>query len=174
MSKFLPKEAIKGHRGYYPVCNKAEWDALPDVYKSMTWYPTKVYNRSLHREELTIPEYVEFDVVFYDPYKVRGTFRVHVQEVQKILFCSVDSDLLLYSICGVVFANGERWGAEWKQDTRTGAFAVYASGKMIGQQGGFLGHVPEDIEETEDGFKWKGFVNSNNRIHHAGLSPWYR
>lgn len=173
MNKFLPKEPIKGHRGYYPVCNKAEWDALPAVYKAMEWYPVDVYNPYLHRNEKTIPEYIEFEVIFLDAYKTRGIFRVHVQEVQKILFCSVDSDIHLHSICGVVFANGERWGAEWKQDSKTGAFAVYASGKLIGMQGGYLGHIPSNIEETEDGFKWKGIVNTNTRCHYTSLSPWY-
>lgn len=174
MSKFLPKEPIKGHRGYYPVCNKAEWDALPEVYKSMEWFPVEVYNQAHRKSETTVAEYIEFDVTFLDAYKCRGVFRVHVQEVQKILFCAVDSDIHLHSVCGVVFANGERWGAKWEQDTKTGAFAIYASGKLIGEQGGYLGFIPKDIEETEDGFKWKGIQNSGNRCHHTLLAPWYR
>lgn len=172
MKKFMPKEQKKGYCGFYPVTNAEEWDELPVVYKAMEWFPVDVFDDYLRRKVRTIPEYVLFDAIYVEPYGIHATVKVHVQEVQKILFCNFpDSGLLLHSICGVVFQNGEEWMAEWKQDTRTGAFGVYAYGKLIGRQGGYLGAVPENIEETEDGFKWKGFGSYKNRCHYELSNP---
>ena len=169
----LPKEEIKGHRGYYPVCNAEEWEKLPKVYKAMDWMPVEVYNTRYNHKETTVAEYVEFDVCYLEPYRIHATVKVHVQEVQKILFCLYeDTQCHLYSVSGVVFANGERWGAKWLQDTRTGAFAIQASGKIVGMQGGFYGHIPCQIERTEDGFKWTGYRSGlKNRCHYEVSNP---
>lgn len=168
----MPSKPIDGHRGFYPACNAEEWEAVPALYKAMEWFPIEVYNTRWRKNETTVVESVIFDVVFIRPYKCRARVEVHVQEVQNILFCShKDPDCQLYSICAVKFANGEVWGAEWKQDTRTGAFAVYASGKQVGAQGGYMGFVPENIEKTEDGWKWKGFGNYSGRCHYALMNP---
>ena len=147
---FLPKEQQKGKRGYYPVTTAEEWDALPKVYKAMEWFPVEVYNTYLGRKETTVAEYVEFDVVYMMPYRIHATVKVHIQEVQKILFCSFDDpQCQLYTVSGVVFSNGERWGAKWMQDTKTGSFAIYAGGKLVGKQGGYLGFIPCQIEKTD-------------------------
>lgn len=168
----MPEKPIAGRRGFYPVCTADEWEALPKVYKAMEWFPVEVYNTRWHKTETTVAEKVIFDVTFMRPYKIRARVEVHVQEVQSILFCLHDDpDCHLYSICAVKFANGEEWGAEWKQDTKTGAFAVYASGKLIGKQGGFVGFVPENIEKTETGWKWKGYGDYTGRCHYALSNP---
>lgn len=169
----MPTKPIDGHLGFYPVCNAEEWENLPNVYKAMEWFPIEVYNTRWHKKETTVVEKVIFDVIFLRPYKVSARVEVHVQEVQSILFCSHEGipDCHLYTICAVKFANGEEWGAEWKQDTKTGAFAVYAGGKKVGEQGGFLGFVPENIEKAEDGWKWRGVGNYNGRCHYALMNP---
>ena len=168
----MPAKPISGHRGFYPACNAEEWESVPKVYKAMEWFPIEVYNTRWHKKETSVVEKVIFDVIFLKPYKVRARVEVHVQEVQNILFClHENTDCHLYSICAVKFANGEEWGAEWKQDTKSGAFAVYASGHCVGMQGGFLGFVPENIEKTEDGWKWKGVVNCDGRCHYALMNP---
>ena len=168
----LPKTYNGGKRGYYPVSSEQEWDDLPEVYKAMDWMPVKVYNPWHNKEEMTVAEYIEFDVVYMEPYKVRATVKVHVQEVQKILFCLFkDAQCHLYTISGVEFANGVHWYAEWKQDVRTGAYAVYASGIKIGIQGGYMGYIPCCIERTEDGFKWRGCHDYKNRSHYELLNP---
>lgn len=170
-NKFLPKVRIEGHRGYYPVCNAQEWEALPLVYRAMEWFPVEVYNYAHRRKETTVAEYVLFDVVYAEPYKIRAVVKVHVQDVQKILFCAFDdTQFHLYSVCGVVFANGVEWGAKWTQDVNTGAFAIWADDKMVGRQGGYMGFIPCQIEETEDGFKWAGFKGPN-RCHYTLLNP---
>ena len=158
---FLPKVQKEGYCGYYPVTSEQEWNDLPNVYKSMEWFPVEMKRNGY--TESTVVEYVEFEVVYMTPYKVRGTFRVHRQEIQKILFCSFPhADCLLYSINGVVFANGVRWGAKWLQDSTTGAFKVVAGGTTLGQQGGCQGFVPNNIERTEDGdWKYKGYTKGN-------------
>ena len=167
---FLPTTQIPGKIGYYPVSSAEEWEALPNVYKAMDWFPVKMKNRGF--EETTFVEYVEFDVTYALPYKVSGTFRVHRQEVQKILFCLFKNpEVHLYTISGVVFQNGERWGAKWYQDSWTGAYEVVASGKIVGRQGGFLGFVPSRIERTEDGgwkYNWK---NCENICHYELSNP---
>ena len=170
---FLPKERIDGHAGYYPVTTAEEWDNLPIVYRAMEWFPVEVYNTRYNMKETTVAEYVEFDVTYMRPYKISATVRVHVQDVQKILFCYFkDTECHLYSVCGVVFANGERWGAKWHQDSRTGAYEIIAGGKRIGTQGGFLGFVPNQIERTDDGgWKWLGYMPNKNRCHYELLNP---
>ncbi len=173
---FLPKdyagEYQKGKRGYYPVCSAEEWDKLPAVYKAMEWFPIEVYNERTKAKETTVVEYVEFNVVYMMPYRVSATVRVHVQEVQKILFCLFeDTPCHLYTISGVVFANGERYGAKWLQDATTGAFAVYADGHCVGMQGGYRGFIPCQIERKEDGsWKWAGY-KPGNRCHYELLNP---
>lgn len=167
----LPQKQIEGKRGYYPVTTAEEWDELPKVYKAMEWFPVDVYNRNLKKKEMTVAEYIEFDVVYMMPYRIHATVRVHVQEVQQILYCfHENADCRLYTVSGVVFRNGEHWGAEWKQDCKTGAFAIYASGKQIGMQGGYMGFIPCKVQKTEDGFKWD-FSNDKNRCHVSLLNP---
>lgn len=169
---FLPENALEGHKGYYPVCNEKEWDALPDVYKAMEWFPVDVYNQRWRKTEKTVAEYVVFDVVYLKPYKIRASVKVHVQDVQKILFCLYnDTQCHLYTISHVIFANGEKWWAKWTQDATTGAFAVWADHKLVGQQGGFMGFIPSQIEKTEDGFKWSGFKAGQNRCHYELTNP---
>ena len=168
----MPPKPIDGHLGFYPACNAEEWENIPAIYKAMQWLPVEVYNTRHRQKETTVVEKVIYDVTFLKPYKVSARVEVHVQETQGILFCSHEhTDCQLYSICAVKFANGEVWGAEWKQDARSGAFAVYACGKRVGMQGGFLGFVPDNIEQTENGWKWKGFVNCEGRCHYALSNP---
>ena len=157
----MPKEQKQGYRGFYPVTSAEEWDELPVVYKVMEWMPVEVYNRGLNKTEQTVAEYIEFDVWYMEPYKIRATVRVHRENFQKIMFCSYDhAQCHLYTVSGVVFENGERWRAEWRQDSTTGAFAIYAGGKQIGMQGGYMGFIPSQVERTEDGFRWKGFTDT--------------
>ena len=168
---FLPKERIDGHAGYYPVESAAEWDNLPAVYKSMEWFPIEMKRNGY--TEKTVAEYVEFDVTYMRPYKINATVRVHVSDVQKILFCYFkNAECLLYTVRGVVFANGVRWGAKWHQDSRTGAYQITAGGTRIGTQGGFLGFVPNNIERTDDGgWKYTGYKHGVNRCHYELLNP---
>lgn len=170
---FMPQEPKKGKMGYYPVENAQEWEELPAVYKAMEWFPVDVYDDYLRKNVKTVPEYVEFNIVYMEPYKIRATVKVHVQEVQKILFCLFkDPQCHLYSISGVVFQNGVRWGAKWLQDRKTGAFAVQASGKIIGQQGGFMGFIPRRIKRTEDGgFAYDSYSKDGNRCHYEYSNP---
>lgn len=165
----FPQERKEGHIGYYPVTSAEEWNELPAVYKSMEWFPVEM-KRNGYSEKTSV-EYVEFDVVYMTPYKVSGTFRVHRQEIQKILFCSFPghSDCHLYSVSAVVFQNGERWPAKWHQDSRTGAYEILACGKRVGTQGGFLGFVPNNIERTDDG-DWKCNWNQNGNITHYQMT----
>lgn len=168
----MPFKPIDGHLGFYPACNAEEWENVPAIYKAMQWFPVEVYNTRWHRKEMTVAKSVIFDVTFLKPYKIRAKVEVHVQEVQSILFCShKDPDCQLYSICGVKFQNGEECGAKWLQDSKTGAFAVYAYNRYIGMQGGFKGFVPDNIEKSEDGWKWKGFTECGGRCHYALSNP---
>ena len=167
---FLPEKQAEGKLGYYPVTSAQEWNDLPKAYKAMEWFPVKM---SCHGyEETTVAEYIEFDVVYMEPYKISATVRVHVQEVQKILFCAFqNAQCHLYSVSGVVFKNGERWNASWKQDSCTGSFAIYASGKQIGMQGGYLGFIPNNIERTEDGGFKINWNMKGNRTHYQLGNP---
>ena len=175
MNKNLfPSKPIDGHIGYYPVCNAKEWDELPFVYKAMEWFPIEVYNdKQFHcKKELTVPEYVVFDVVYATPYRISAEVIVHVQEVQKILFCLFENPQFhLYTISDVIFSNGVKYPAKWTQDSRTGAFAVWACDRLVGKQGGYSGFVPCHIEETEDGFKYTGYVPGQNRCHVQLTNP---
>lgn len=171
---FMPKETKEGKRGFFPVKNEQEWNELPAVYKAMEWFPVDVYDDYLRKNVTTVPEYIEFDVVYMEPYKIRATVRVHVQEVQKILFCLFENaQCHLYSVSGVVFQNGERWGAKWIQDSTTGAFAIQVQGgKIVGKQGGFRGFIPRKIKRTEDGnFEYDSYSTNGNRCHYEFSNP---
>ena len=158
IKKFLPKEQDNGKLGYYPVMNDEEWENLPIVYKAMEWFPIEVYNREWKIKETVTVEYVYFDM-FLTTHKVNAKVRVHRQEVPKLLYRHyADTECLFYTICGVEFSNGQYVAAKWYQDSVTGAFGVYTYGQFVGKQGGFQGYIPSIIEETEDGFKSKGYV----------------
>ena len=169
---FMPKVATNGKRGYFPVSSAEEWDNLPDVYKSMQWFPIEMRRHGY--TEKTFAEYLDFDVIYMLPYKVHATIRVHVQEAQKILFCLFNgTQCNLYTVCGVVFQNGEYWPAKWYQDSITGAFSIYAEGKTIGTQGGYLGFIPSDIEKTADG-TFRHNWNSRDNVCHYQISNPFR
>lgn len=170
----LPKTPIEGHRGYYPVCNKEEWEQLPDLYKVMEWEAVK---DPFDKGRLRGVKFVVFDVSYLEPYGVRARVSVHPQEVQKILFCSFDRpECHLYSICEIELEGGSRLPAEWAQDSHTGAFGIYvraAQGNtLVGRQGGFFGYIPERIKVLEDGtFEYDRQYNEGKRHHYMLLNP---
>lgn len=156
--KMMPEVQEKGKRGFYPVVNKEEWEKLPCIYKAMDWFPIEVpklqWDGKIHREKSFVKEVV-FDCIYIEPYGVRGKLYVHRENFQKIMFCYYGkTDCHLYSVCGVKFENGEEWSAEWKQDTRTGAYALYSNGHCLARQGGFMGYIPESVTETENGYEY--------------------
>lgn len=174
LEKFLPEKPIEGKRGYYPVCNADEWEKLPNVYKAMEWFPTEMKDSRFDIIEKTSPEYIVFDVVYMKPYKISAKVKVHVQEVQKILFClyPLDTQCRLHTVSAVIYENGAERRAEWLQDSQTGAYAIVDyRGNIVGKQGGFGGFIPNQIEETEDGFKWTGFKSGRNRCHYTLTNP---
>lgn len=176
--KFLPKNTKQGKIGYYPVASHEEWEELPAVYKAMEWFPVEVSKMSYSgkmRTEKTFVKNVVFDVPYLEPYGVSAKVSVHRQEVQKILFCLFPrSECHLYTVCEVEFENGERRHAKWWQDSRTGAYAIYTDNHCVGKQGGYQGHIPAIIAETEAGFEYKqGYnaYNSSNINHYEYSNP---
>lgn len=167
----LPDKEIKGHQGYYPVCNAQEWDELPLPYKVMEWSPVKDYR---DKGQLKAVEAVIFDVTYMEPYKIRAKVSVHPQEVQKILFClHKDTQCHLYSVCGIELDGGTQLGAKWLQDSISGAFAIVSGGQLVGQQGGFRGLIPERVQRLEDGtfaYGWN-MQNLTKRSHYEILNP---
>ena len=159
--KFLPKVQAPGKLGYFPPMNDKEWDALPIPYKAMEWFPFNFDGETVR------VEYVEFDT-FLKPYNVRASVKVHRQEVHRILFqrYSGDCGCHLGSIRGAYLSNGRYVPAKWKMDSVTGAFEVIVEpGYIAGKQGGFGWFVPNVIEETKDGFKWRLNKESDNPCH---------
>lgn len=175
-SKFLPKKAIEGKRGYYPVTSHAEWEELPAVYKAMEWFPKKLTRYSYGGkvvEEMSFPRNVIFDCPYIEPYGVSGKVSVSIEEVQKILFCYFGkTECHLYTLCEVEFDNGVRYTAKWYQDSRTGAYAIQCGDTYVGKQGGFQGFVPARIEETESGFEYKqGYQSNSHRCCYQYSNP---
>ena len=166
----LPTEYNSNKLGYYPVTSREEWEALPDLYKTMEWYPVKDPH---HKGTLSAVKSVIFDVPYLEPYGIRAKVSVHPSEVHKILFCLFkDSDCHLYSVSGIELESGTRLGAQWRQDSTTGAFAIYCGGSAVAKQGGFLAHVPESIQRTEDGaFKYNFQHNSERVSYYTRLNP---
>ena len=174
-NKFMPVNQKDGYRGFYPVTNAQEWDELPAVYKAMEWFPIEMklfdHRGELHTEK-TIVKNVVFDALHIMPYKVSAKVSVHRSSVQSILFSShKQHDCHLYTVCEVEFENGERRRAKWVQDTRTGAFAIMVGSRYVGKQGGFQFYVPSNIEDAEDGFKWKGYVAGETITHYDVSNP---
>lgn len=175
LSKFMPKTPKDGYRGFYPVTNAQEWDELPAVYKAMEWFPVEMKRVGYRGEkytEKTIVKNVVFDAVHVTPYKISAKVSVHRSSVQSILFSYHGRcDCQLYTVCEVEFENGERRRAKWLQDTRTGAYAIMAGSQYVGKQGGFQYFVPSNIEETEDGFKWRGYISGDTITHFDVSNP---
>lgn len=121
---FLPKERKEGYIGFYPA-RPEEWQRLPLPLRASTSYPianaghVKAVIFDCYHDELSMPMEVS----------------IHPQNVFKALFCFVQHPQM-YTITAVVMADGSRWGAKWRQDQRTGAFAVYAGGYLVLKQGG--------------------------------------
>lgn len=171
----LPKKEIPGHQGYYPACSQEEWDALPALYKAMDWRAIPdPYDKN---KKLRAVKAVIFDVVYMEPYSVSAKVSVHPEHVHEILFCSHKRpQCQLYSVCGVELEGGRQLGASWRQDTATGAFGIYSGGELVARQGGFMGHIPDRIEKTEDGsFRYKQHYQPNKvTSYYSYVNPFSR
>lgn len=136
---FLPGKPIEGKRGFYPAITDEEYRGLPLPMKCATWDASV--------------KYVIFDTFFAD-YGFSANVEVHADNAFKALFKLSGKDTQLYSVVAVRLKNGERVAAKWLQDTETGAFRIVTlSGRVLGTQGGFRGHVPENCKKDKDG-KW--------------------
>lgn len=63
-----------------------------------------------------------------------------------------ETDTQLYSVCAVRLFDGTRVAAKWVQDSVSGAFRIVTtSGNVLGTQGGFRGHIPENCKKRDDG-----------------------
>lgn len=166
----LPKELIPGHIGYYPVTSYAEWEELPDLYKTMEWEPVA---DPRDKNIISAVKSVIFDVPYMEPYGIRAKISVHPSEVQKILFCLFENpQCLLYSISAVELENGRKLNAKWVQDSLSGSFCINAGGKRIARQGGFRGFIPEHIIKMEDGtFKFDFKYGEGKTTYYELLNP---
>lgn len=136
----LPENGDKrfdGKRGFYPAMTAEEYRALPLPMKCATW------NARV--------QYVIFDSFFSD-YGFSGKVEVHAENAFKALFRHAEDDTQLYSVCAVRLFDGKRIAAKWIQDSISGAFQIVTlSGDVLGTQGGFRGHIPENCKKCADG-----------------------
>ena len=137
---FLPEAGdarFEGKRGFYPTMTAEEYRALPLPMKCATW-DARV-------------QYVIFDSYFRD-YELSGKVEVHAENAFKALFRHSETDTQLYSVCAVRLFDGTRVAAKWVQDSVSGAFRIVTtSGNVLGTQGGFRGHIPENCKKRDDG-----------------------
>ena len=142
---FLPEAGdarFEGKRGFYPAMTAEEYRALPLPMKCATW-DARV-------------QYVIFDSYFKD-YELSGKVEVHAENAFKALFHHSETDTQLYSVCAVRLFDGTRIAAKWVQDSVSGAFRIVTtSGNVLGTQGGFRGHIPENCKKRDDG-TWELF-----------------
>ena len=144
---FLPEAGDKrfdGKRGFYPAMTAEEYDALPLPMKCATW-DARVQS-------------VIFQSYFKD-YEIPVNVEVHAENAFKALFRYSEIDALLYSVSAVRLVDGTRVAAKWIQDCASGAFQILTtSGKVLGTQGGFRGHIPEICKRKGDG-TWGLYLN---------------
>ena len=159
----LPETPIPGHRGYYPVCNKKEWEDLPDLYKVMEWEPLP---DPMNHDKPSYVKAVIFSVTHMMPYGINAEVSVHPSHVQSILFSlHKHPECHLYNVTGVELQSGSRLPAKWRQDTTTGAFAILCCDRYVGKQGGYTGFVPDCIRQREDGtYKFDSSVVYNQPV----------
>ena len=168
----LPPKTIPGHRGYYPVCSKKEWEDLPDLYKVMQWEPMP---DPLNHGQLSGVKSVIFSVTHMMPYGINAEVSVHPSHVQSILFSlHKNPECQLYSVTGVELQSGSRLPATWRQDTTTGAFAILCCNHYVGKQGGYIGFVPECIKQVEDGSYEYQWTSTPGKVFHYELSNPFR
>lgn len=166
----LPAQSKPGHRGYYPVTSKEEWDELPNLYKVMEWEQVK---DPFDKGKLKPVKAVIFDAVHMEPYGINAKVSVHPENVHKILFCSFKhTDCHLYSISGIELEGGHRLHAKWLQDTVSGAFGIMCGDHIVARQGGFGGYIPERVKKLEDGtFKFDFVSDSGKTAFYTLLNP---
>lgn len=137
---FLPETPIKGKVGFYPAMTREEYSALPLPMRCATW-----------DENI---EAVIFDTYFTD-YGASARVAVHPEYAFKCLFRHSETDTQLYSVCAVRTRDGKEFFAKWYQDTTSGAFEIVnGSGRAVGTQGGFKGHIPACCYKDKSG-EWK-------------------
>lgn len=141
-----PENPVKGKLGFYPAADPADYRELPLPLRCSVW-DAEV-------------EAVIFDT-FFSNYGVSAKVEVHPDHAFKCLFASSGGGTQLYSVCAVRLKNGRNIYADWRQDTHSGAFAIFnASGKEIARQGGYQGWIPEECYKDEHG-EW--YFESANR-----------
>ena len=140
LKEFLPAQPIPGRIGFYPCLDKAEWHALPLPMRVITWH-------------VPIKE-VEFES-WFDNYGIKAQVRVDRGHAHKCLFMSHGDGTQLYKLSAVIHQDGSREAASWRQDMRTGAFAIYSiGGRLLARQGGYSGHLPANVYKDQAG-SWK-------------------
>ena len=145
IKEFLPEKPVEGKRGYYPAITDDDYRALPLPMKCATWDASV--------------KYVIFDTFFAD-YGFSANVEVHAEYAFKALFKLSVHDTQLYSVVAVRLKSGRSVAAKWEQDTQTGAFRIVTlSGKVLGTQGGFRGHIPANCGKDKDG-KWALYPKS--------------
>ena len=152
---FMPTHPAKrslGYRGFYPAPAKVSIagsppGSLPLPLKCVTTVPGIKSIRArimFHAADMCTGR----DAVFHNMVVVWTP-----AELIRNLFCrtgiSVDSFMIETDDRHLMFA-------QWRQDTQSGAFAVWAGGEFVITQGGFKGHMPEGVEWTDgfDGHRW--------------------
>lgn len=139
LADFLPAEAKKGYRGFYPH-PISEWSDLPLPLRCFTFDPCVAY--------------IEVDL-----YIGCGRFviaRLTPEECIRTLFCQTHDDRKNQNptihLRKVVRHDGQTIWCSWRQDPSTGAYCIVGnSGVRFVVQGGFDRHLPANCYRPEAG-----------------------
>jgi len=149
---FLPEHPVVGYRGFYPCPgDHAAIVRLPLPLRTVTVQSGWVAVRAKAMFQTADGASTNGQPVFNNL-----TVRLTPAEAIKILFCSTGVSL---AHLGMERADGSVAFASWRQDTRTGAFAIFvgaypdtspSNAAVI--QGGYQGHMPAGVRWLEESY----------------------
>jgi hypothetical protein len=167
-SPFTPEHPVDGYRGFYPC--PADWSAtmaLPLPLRCLTVRDVKAVHCKVMFHAAENGGVGTGKPVFHSFHAV-----LTPAEAIKMLFTSAHVTL---DHLQVEWVDGGITFASWRQDTRTGAFAIFAgcyneSNPCI-VQGGYLGHMPANVQWLDESYgkPWNAWALTSAM---PGCSSW--
>ncbi len=151
---FLPVEPIEGYRGYYPAPTTPGWSGCERIPLPLQCCTINDPDAVGFEVEIMF-EAVSFDVE--QPVFNHFWVKMTAAELFRHLFCATGIGIHdMFAILRRDDGTELKAASKWYQDTRTGAFQIRTYGcGIIATQGGYQGHMPENVYWDEKVNAWQ-------------------
>lgn len=166
---FIPEFPVNGYQGFYP-CPADAADKLPLPLRCVTVKEVKAVHCTILFHAAENGGIGKGKAVFHRLHAV-----LRPEEAIKLLFTSSHVTLDHLQVEWSRDDGKHLTFASWRQDTRTGAFAIFAGCYNESDpciiQGGFRGHMPENVRWLDDAFgrPWNNWALDSAKI---GCAHW--